>query len=124
MRMKIRTGGGRGMRFRSSSSSESQSSSAPGSCILPSVLCPLTSFLRTMATPTTSVRDYCTLLAKSKLLPADEVEGLSRRWRDETRAADDQVDEFRKYLTSRRYLTEWQAHMVQRGRADGFCIGG
>ena len=44
-----------------------------------------------MATPTATVRDYCTLLAKSKLLPADEVEGLSKRWRDETRAADDRA---------------------------------
>ena len=77
-----------------------------------------------MANPTTTVRDYCTLLAKSKLLPADQVEGLSKRWRDETRGNDEQVDEFRKYLTSRRFLTEWQAHMVQRGRADGFFIGG
>jgi serine/threonine protein kinase len=77
-----------------------------------------------MATPTTSVRDYCTLLAKSKLLPADEVDGLHRRWREETRAGDDQVDQFRKFLTARRYLTEWQAQMVQRGRADGFFIGG
>jgi serine/threonine protein kinase len=77
-----------------------------------------------MAIPTTTVRDYCTLLAKSKLLPADEVEGLQKRWRSETRGGDEQVDEFRKFLTSRRYLTEWQAHMVQRGRADGFFIGG
>jgi serine/threonine protein kinase len=77
-----------------------------------------------MATPTTSVRDYCTLLTKSKLLPADEVAALLKRWREESRGAEDQVDEFRKYLTARRYLTEWQAHMVQRGRADGFFIGG
>jgi serine/threonine protein kinase len=77
-----------------------------------------------MATPTASVRDYCTLIAKSKLLPADEVEGLLKRWREEMRGAEDQVDQFRKFLTSRRYLTEWQAQMVQRGRADGFFIGG
>src|SRR5262245_20036514 len=77
-----------------------------------------------MATQTTSVRDYCTLLAKSKLLPPEEVEALYKRWRDETGGNDEQVDQFRKFLTSRRYLTEWQAHMVQRGRADGFFIGG
>ena len=77
-----------------------------------------------MATPTATVRDYCTLLAKSKLLPTEQVEGLAKRWRDETRGTDAQVDEFRKYLTSRRFLTDWQAQMVQRGRADGFFVGG
>ncbi|VTU01232.1 serine threonine protein kinase : Serine/threonine protein kinase OS=Planctomyces brasiliensis (strain ATCC 49424 / DSM 5305 / JCM 21570 / NBRC 103401 / IFAM 1448) GN=Plabr_2195 PE=3 SV=1: Pkinase [Gemmataceae bacterium] len=75
-----------------------------------------------MATPITSVTDFCGLLTKSRLLPADEVEGIHRRWRDENRG-DDQVDQFRKFLISRKFLTDWQAHMVQRGRADGFFIG-
>lgn len=77
-----------------------------------------------MATPTTSVRDFCNLLAKSKLLPADEVEGVYKRWREETGGTDTQVGKFRKFLVTHRYLTDWQAHMVQRGRADGFFIGG
>jgi serine/threonine protein kinase len=77
-----------------------------------------------MANPTATVREYCTLLAKSKLLPPDEVEALYRRWRDENRGTDEQVDQFRKFLVARRALTEWQAHMLQRGRADGFFIGG
>src|SRR5947209_5375894 len=72
----------------------------------------------------TSVRDYCTLLKKSKLLSAEDVEGLYRRWRDETRASDDQVDRFRKFLIARRVMTEWQAALIQRGRADGFFLGG
>jgi serine/threonine protein kinase len=77
-----------------------------------------------MATPTTSVTDFCTLIAKSKLLPAEEVEAVASRWRAETGAADDQVGKFRRYLIARGYLTDWQAHMVQRGRAEGFFIGG
>ncbi|MBA4187592.1 MAG: hypothetical protein C0467_06190 [Planctomycetaceae bacterium] len=76
-----------------------------------------------MATPITSVRDFCMLLAKSKLLPADEVEGVHRRWREETNGNDEQVDQFRKFLISRKFLTDWQAYMVQRGRSDGFFIG-
>jgi serine/threonine protein kinase len=52
------------------------------------------------------------------------VEALYRRWREENRGTDEQVDQFRKFLVARRALTEWQAHMVQRGRADGFFIGG
>ncbi len=77
-----------------------------------------------MATPTISVRDFCSLLSKSKLLPPDEVEAVYRRWRDENRGSDDQVDRFRKFLIAGRHLTDWQAHMVQRGRSDGFFVGG
>jgi len=76
-----------------------------------------------MATPIASVRDFCVLLAKSRLLPADEVEGVHRRWREETRGDDEQVDQFRKFLITRKFLTDWQAYMVQRGRSDGFFIG-
>jgi serine/threonine protein kinase len=75
-----------------------------------------------MATHTTSVRDYCTLLGKSKLLLSDEVESLYRRWKDETRGGDDQVDSFRKFLVSKRHLTEYQAVMIGRGHADGFFL--
>lgn len=76
-----------------------------------------------MATQT-SVRDYCTLLAKSKLLPVEEVESIYKRWKEETHAQDNQVDPFCKFLVSRRALTEWQAAMVRRGRADGFFLSG
>ena len=77
-----------------------------------------------MATPTTSVSDYCTLLAKSKLLPADEVEALHRKWRDDTRHTDDRVEAFVAFLIRRRIVTPYQAAMVQRGRADGFFLNG
>src|ERR1700722_8741387 len=76
-----------------------------------------------MATQT-SVRDYCTLLAKSKLLAAEEIESACKQWKKEAPRQDDQVDSFCKSLIARRLLTEWQAAMVRRGRADGFFIGG
>jgi serine/threonine protein kinase len=76
-----------------------------------------------MATQT-SVRDYCTLLAKSKLLAAEEIESACKQWKEEAPRQDDQVDSFCKSLIARRLLTEWQAAMVRRGRADGFFIGG
>ncbi len=77
-----------------------------------------------MATQTTSVREYCNLLMKSKLLPPDEVERLHGRWREETRGADEQVDQFRKFLVTRRTLTEYQAALIQRGRAENFFLDG
>ncbi|MCI0702107.1 MAG: serine/threonine protein kinase, partial [Planctomycetia bacterium] len=77
-----------------------------------------------MATPVATVPEYCTLLTKSKLLPAEEVESLYRKWKDDSKGRDDQVDSFRKFLVSRRSLTEYQATFVQRGRIDGFFLGG
>ena len=77
-----------------------------------------------MATLTTSVRDYCTLLVKSKLLPADEVEAQRRRWKDESRGTDDQVEAFRKFLVAKKHLTEYQSVMLWRGHAEGFFLGG
>src|SRR5262245_46562359 len=71
-----------------------------------------------------SVRVSCTLLRQSQPLSADSNEGLHRRWRDETRGSDEQVDQCRKFLVARRQLTEWQAALIQRGRADGFFVGG
>jgi serine/threonine protein kinase len=58
------------------------------------------------------------------LLPADEIEAIYRRWRDENRGSEDQVDQFRKFIVSRRYVTDWQAHLIQRGRPEGFFVGG
>jgi serine/threonine protein kinase len=77
-----------------------------------------------MATPAASVTEYCALLAKSRLIPADEVESLYRKWRDERPGGDERVDSFRRFLVGRRALTEYQAALVQRGRAEGFFLGG
>ena len=77
-----------------------------------------------MANPITSVREYCNLLAKSRLLSPAEIESSFRTWRDETGGSDESVESFRKHLVSRRQLTEWQSYMILRGRADGFFIGG
>jgi eukaryotic-like serine/threonine-protein kinase len=75
-----------------------------------------------MANPTTTVSDYCGVLARSRLLPSHEVANLADRWRSESRSTDAEVDGFRKYLVSRRLLTEYQAAMVQRGHADGYFV--
>jgi serine/threonine protein kinase len=75
-----------------------------------------------MATPTTSVTEYCALLARSKLLPAGEAETLHQQWKAETGGGDDQVEAFVAFVVKRRVLTPYQAAMIQRGRADGFFL--
>jgi serine/threonine protein kinase len=63
-------------------------------------------------------------VVKSKLLPAEEVEALYKRWKEERPGSDTRIDSFRRFLVNRRALTEYQALLVQRGRTDGFFIGG
>jgi len=77
-----------------------------------------------MATPVANVPEYCTLLVKSKLLSAEEVDSLYRKWKDDAKGRDEQVDSFRKFLVTRKCLTEYQAALVQRGRPDGFFMDG
>ena len=73
-----------------------------------------------MATPTTRVTDYLSILAKSKLLSVEAVSSLGRGWKgDET-----DVDGLRKLLVAGKHLTEYQSVMIRRGHADGFQIGG
>ncbi|MGL4424418.1 MAG: serine/threonine-protein kinase, partial [Gemmataceae bacterium] len=79
-----------------------------------------------MANPTTSVPEYCAVLSRSKLLPPAEVNNLYEAWRNagSGHSTDHPVDSFRKFLVLKKYLTEYQAMMVQRGHAEGFYIGG
>jgi serine/threonine protein kinase len=77
-----------------------------------------------MATPAATAPDYCTLVVKSRLLPADEVDALYRKWKEERPGSDTRVDSFRRFLIARKALTEYQAALIQRGRADGFFLDG
>ncbi|MDY3551277.1 protein kinase [Gemmata sp. JC717] len=77
-----------------------------------------------MATPVTTAAEYCTLLVKSRLLPPEEVSAQYNQWQQEKPGPDDRVDSFRRFLVARKCLTDYQAAIVQRGRADGFFLGG
>ncbi len=77
-----------------------------------------------MATPTATVTDYCAALGKSKLLGEDEVPGIRQAWETETSGTDADVEGFRKFLVKKQYLTDYQAALIQRGRSEGFYIGG
>lgn len=76
-----------------------------------------------MAIPVSSVPEYCAALARSKLLTESDVRDVREKWTSDPRASDSDVDGFRKFLVREKYLTEYQAALIQRGRADGFVIG-
>jgi serine/threonine protein kinase len=77
-----------------------------------------------MPNPTTTVTEFCSILTKSRLLPPADIVSLQKKWIAESAGTDTDVEGFRKYLVSKRYLTDYQAALVQRGHADGFYIGG
>jgi serine/threonine protein kinase len=77
-----------------------------------------------MATHAATATEYCSLLVRSKLLPAEDVSSLYAKWKEERPGSDERVDSFRRFLINRRALTEYQAALVQRGRAEGFFLGG
>ncbi len=77
-----------------------------------------------MATAATTALDYCTLIVKSRLLTTEEVDALYRKWKEERPGSDTRVDSFRRFLIARRALTDYQAALIQRGRSDGFFLGG
>jgi eukaryotic-like serine/threonine-protein kinase len=69
-----------------------------------------------------NVKTVCTLLARSRLMPPDEVKALHRRWRAEAKDARHDLRRFRKWLVARHYVTPYQAKLLVRGQADGLVL--
>ena len=76
-----------------------------------------------MPTPITTVDDYAAILKRSKLVPESDVDVLHSRFTRETGHGEG-VEGFRKFLIGQHMLTEYQAALLQRGRAEGFFLGG
>jgi serine/threonine protein kinase len=69
-----------------------------------------------------TVPRICETLVASRLLAADEVEALRRRWTTEAGGVDD-PGRFTRWLVAHRYVTEFQAALLVHGHADHFFIG-
>ena len=69
-----------------------------------------------------SVESLCNSLARSRLLSADEVRKLHRAWQDEAGARAADMAEFSRWLVARRYVTEYQLGMVQRGHGPDLFL--
>ena len=76
-----------------------------------------------MATPVSSVPEYCAAIGRSRLLNEPDLQEARRRWTAELKASDADVDGFRKFLVREKFLTEYQAALILRGRAEGFVVG-
>ncbi len=76
-----------------------------------------------MPTPAATAAEFARGLARSQLVPAVVAERSYRQFRsDGGRDAD--VDAFRRFVIAHLGLTEYQAALIQRGRVDGFQLGG
>jgi serine/threonine protein kinase len=70
-----------------------------------------------------TVEGLCNLLARSRLLSADEVRALRIRWMKEAGASSSDAGRFTKWLTSNQFITEYQAGLLHRGLVDNFFLG-
>lgn len=75
-----------------------------------------------MATPVSSVPEYCAVLGRSRLIDDTDLTTVRAKWTAEPKNRDADVDGFRKFLIREKFLTEYQAALIQRGRADGFVV--
>lgn len=70
-----------------------------------------------------SLDQFSDLLVRSRLMEAADVQALRDRWRRETLADADDVDQFSQWLIAQGNLTEYQVNLLLRGHADHCFLG-
>lgn len=70
-----------------------------------------------------TVQNVYGLLIRSRLLPRDAHQAMFARWQVEAKDAVADPAAFLKWLVARAYLTEFQAALLARGRADHLVLG-
>jgi serine/threonine protein kinase len=69
-----------------------------------------------------TVEQFCTLLARSRLLEGRAVRAVHDRWRRSAGSAADDPRQFARWLVATRRLTAYQVNRLLRGHADGFFL--
>ena len=69
-----------------------------------------------------TVQNVYGLLLRSKLLSIDEARTMFARWQQEAKETATNLAKFASWMVANRYLTEYQAHLLARGHADGFFL--
>jgi serine/threonine protein kinase len=69
-----------------------------------------------------TVEDFRQLLMRSRLVPAEEVIRLHRRWLQETQSHGTSPADFADWLVRNGHVTEYQAKQLLRGHADHFFL--
>ncbi|HXG12992.1 MAG TPA: serine/threonine-protein kinase [Gemmataceae bacterium] len=69
-----------------------------------------------------SVQNIYGLLIRSKLLPLEDAKAMYQRWQNEAGEAVHDASRFTRWMVANQYVTEYQAHLLARGYADGFFL--
>ncbi|MGE3803645.1 MAG: serine/threonine-protein kinase [Gemmataceae bacterium] len=69
-----------------------------------------------------TVENLCSLLIRSRLLQAAEVQTMHRRWRLEAKDGAENPERFARWMVSKQYVTDYQAQALLRGHADHFFL--
>lgn len=72
--------------------------------------------------PTQTVQNLCNLISKSRLMMPDDVKDSYRRWQESLNGAEGDSEAFRKYLVTRKLLTDYQSQLLMRGHTEGFFL--
>jgi serine/threonine protein kinase len=71
-----------------------------------------------------AVKEFCVLLARSRVLSAAQVREVYRRWRRETDGHADDLARFAHWLVAVHYLTDYQAERLLHGHTDCLFLDG
>lgn len=75
------------------------------------------------ATITQTVPAYCNIITRSRLMSPEKLKEAFARWQESLKGVpSDDADAFRKYLVSRKYLTDYQSHLLMRGHTEGYFL--
>jgi serine/threonine protein kinase len=69
-----------------------------------------------------AVENICGLLIRSRLLSVDAVKDMYARWQTDSKDAVANTEKFTQWLVAKQYVTEYQAALLLRGRADQFFL--
>src|SRR5436190_7471232 len=68
-----------------------------------------------------SVKEFCDVLTRSRLLTPDAVQAIAERWQA-VAINPSSLPDFTSWLVAKEYLTEYQVKLLQEGRPDNFFI--
>jgi serine/threonine protein kinase len=71
---------------------------------------------------TTTQLDVPAMLARSRLFTAEEAQAVYQRWLDEANDGSGDLEEFTRWLSAQRYVTEYQAALLGKGHTEGYFL--
>src|SRR3954467_193653 len=71
---------------------------------------------------TFTVENMCGFLIRSRLMSPEEMRTMYTRWQADSAENVGSLPHFLRWLVSQKYVTEYQANLLQKGQADDFFL--